>query len=156
MQNRVLVAIDMQSPAVWAALYGVQLAARLKSPLALVVIAAADQPQAPEISLAALKEEQRAWLEKFMAQCRQEGVSPEIFFVRGAFLEELPRFLGAQAGVQFIVLGLPRDLKKDQQPLFAALKDLRRSFGGEILLVREKGEIARLSDYPWQNPGRET
>jgi hypothetical protein len=158
MAKRVLVALDLDSLASWAAYYGMHLAARLNSPMALMVVASqcGESPGAP-LALDGLKEEQRFWLDQVMGRCQREGVSTEIFLSCGSFFEEIIRFVSSPAAAQFLVIGVPRDsLKKDYRIWLPALERLHQAFPGEILLVREKGGVSRLAEYQRQNPGRET
>ncbi len=155
MVKRVLVPIDLQNPTPWAALYGVQLAARLNSAMTLMAVSPQGGEGAP-LSLAGLHGDQRLWVDQVMNRCQVEGVNLEIFFSRGTFFGEISRFIRSQAAIRFIVLGVPDHLSpKGYQAFSAALKQLHEEFGEEILLVREKGEITRLAQPASPNPGRE-
>jgi hypothetical protein len=160
MAKRVLVPINLLLPTPWAAFYGVQLASRLKAPMTLMAVSPgqgeSQRGEAAPPSLAGLSQEQRLWLEQVVGQCQREGVNIEIFFSTGSFMDEIIRFIRATPAIQFIVLGVPNGLpQKSYQAFAAALKHLHREFGEEILLVREKGEITRLTCPKPPNPGRE-
>lgn len=151
MKRRVLLAIDLETPAPWAASYAVQLAARLKLSLVLMAISPPPRLQVKEnegdSSLEGLKEEQRLWLGKVRELCQQEGVSMEIFISSGPFCEEVRRFAQAQSSLQFIIMGWPGDAFHEKHPQCSALKNLQQQFDGEILLVRGQGKVTRLADF---------
>ena len=160
MKKRVLLAIDLEAPASWAASYAVQLAARLELSLILMAILAPPRRQAatlkPAVSMAELREEQRLWLGKIRERCQQEGVEVEIFISAGSFCQEVRRFARAQSSLQFIIMGFPGDIQAGGQECTpAALQSLRRQLEGEILLVRGQGKVMRLTDNSGQQPGRE-
>src|SRR5512139_1201924 len=145
MKKRVLLAIDLEAPASWAASYAVQLAARLELSLILMAILAPHRRQSAaakqSLSMAELREEQRLWLGKIRERCQQEGVEVEIFISAGSFCREVLRFARAQSALQFIIMGFPGDARAgglDCPP--PALHDLRRQLEGEILLVRGQGK----------------
>jgi nucleotide-binding universal stress UspA family protein len=150
MKKKVLLAIDLEAPASWAASYAVQLAARLELSLLLMAIAAPRQKAAAEkkaLSMAGLKEEQRLWLGKIRERCQQEGVEVEIFISAGSFCKEVLRFAKAQSALQFIIVGFPGEAPADDPECSrAALQDLRRQLEGEILLVRGQGSVMRLTE----------
>jgi nucleotide-binding universal stress UspA family protein len=159
MKKRVLLAIDLEAPASWAASYAVQLAARLELSLVLMAILAAPRRQGAEkkaLSMAGLREEQRLGLGKIRERCQQEGVEVEIFISAGSFCEEVLRFAKAQSALQFIIMGFPGDSAADDLECSpSALQDLRRQLEGEILLVRGQGKVVRLTDNSGQRQGRE-
>src|SRR5512142_2659308 len=110
MKKKVLLAIDLEAPASWAASYAVQLAARLELSLLLMAIAAPRPKAAAEkkaLSMAGLKEEQRLWLGRFWDRCFHEGGEVEILISVGSFCKEVLRFAKAQISVQFISMGVP-------------------------------------------------
>jgi hypothetical protein len=155
MAKRVLVPIDLPNPTPWAAFYGVQLAARLNAAMTLMAVSPEGAEGTPP-SLASLHGDQRLWVEQVVHQCQQERVSLEIFFARGPFFQEISRFVRSQAGIHFVVLGVPNHLSpKSYQAFAVALKLLHEQLPEEILLVREKGEITRLPQPSSPNPGRE-
>jgi hypothetical protein len=158
MKKRVLLAIDMEAPATWAASYAVQLAARLE--LSLVVMAvfpAAGRQDAEkgEIPWEGLQEDTRWWLGKVRERCQQEGVPMEIFVSSGVFYEEVLRFSHAQSSVQFIIMGLAGDPAQGRLTCSPPLESLHQQFEGEVLLVRGQGKVTRLADICRQNFGRE-
>ena len=160
MKKRVLLAIDLEAPASWAASYAVQLATRLELSLVLLAILAAPRRQPASekkaLSMAGLKEEHRLWLGKIRERCQQEGVEVEIFISAGAFCEEVRRFAQAQSALQFIIMGFPGDsTAAGLECTDPALQDLRRQMEGEILLVRGQGKVMRLTDISGQRQERE-
>ena len=160
MKKRVLLAIDLEAPASWAASYAVQLAARLELSLILMAILAPPRRQAAAakqaVSMAELREEQRLWLGKIRERCQQEGVEVEIFISAGAFCQEVVRFARVQSSLQFIIMGCPGDvLAGGQECTPSALQNLRRQLEGDILLVRGQGKVMRLTDNSGQQQGRE-
>jgi len=147
MQKRVLLAIDLDQPATWAASYAVQLAARLQ--LALVLVAVFPPPRAAaraarEASLEGLDEEQRLWLGKVRERCQREGVEMEIFISAGPFCEEVLRFAQAQSSLRFVIMGT--STRGESLSCSDALKALQQQFAGEVLLVRGQGQIIRLGE----------
>ncbi len=149
MKKRVLLAIDLEAPASWAASYAVQLAARLELSLILMAILAPPRRQAaaaPQaVSMAELREEQRLWLGKIRERCQREGVEVEIFISAGPFCQEVLRFARAQSSLQFIIMGFPGDVQAGGQECTASdLQGLRRQLEGELLLVRGQGKVMRL------------
>ncbi|MCL4501921.1 MAG: universal stress protein [Deltaproteobacteria bacterium] len=160
MKKRVLLAIDLEAPASWAASYAVQLAARLELSLILMAILAPPRRQAAAakraVSMAELKEDQRLWLGKIRERCQQEGVEVEIFISAGSFCQEVLRFAQAQSSLQFIIMGFPGDVHSGGQECSpSALQHLRRQLEGEILLVRGQGKVMRLTENSGQQRGRE-
>jgi nucleotide-binding universal stress UspA family protein len=158
MKKRVLLAIDMAAPAVWAASYALQLAARLDLSLAVMAVF----PVKPgggangEISPDVLEEGTRLWLGKIREQCQQEGVPMEIFVSSGPFYEEVLRFSNSESSVQFIIMGVAGDFPKERMECSPLLKSLHQQFEGEVLLVRVQGKVARLADICRQNITRES
>jgi nucleotide-binding universal stress UspA family protein len=151
MKKRVLLAIDLETPASWAASYAMELAVRLDLSLVLMAILAAPRRQSAtekkELSMAGLREEQRLWLGKIRERCQQEGVEVEIFISAGSFCQEVLRFARAQSALQFIIMGFPGDARVNSLECEPPdLQSLRRQFEGEILLVRGQGKVVRLTD----------
>jgi hypothetical protein len=157
MKKRVLLAINMETPATWAASYAVQLAARLELSLAVMAIFPASPGRGAEkngISLEGLNEDQRLWLGQVRERGQQAGVPVEIFVSSGPFFEEVLRFSHSQSAMQFIVMGL--DCPPGGQPQCSPpLKSLHQQFEGEVLLVRGQGKVLRLTDLCRQNHARE-
>ena len=157
MKKQVLLAINMEAPARWAASYAVQLAARLSLSLAVMAVF----PPKPgslangEISPEVLEEDTRLWLGKVRERCQQEGVPMEIFVSSGPFYEEVLRFSNSQSSVQFIIMGVAGDFPKERLECSPLLESLHRQFEGEVLLVRVQGKVARLADICRQNISRE-
>ncbi len=160
MKKRVLLAIDLEAPASWAASYAVQLAARLELSLILMAILAPPRRQAAAaaqaLSMAELGEEQRLWLGKIRERCQQEGVEVEIFISSGSLCQEVLRLAQAQSALQFIIMGFPGDAQAGGLECPQAdLQNLRRQLEAEILLVRGQGKVMRLTDYSGQRQERE-
>jgi hypothetical protein len=157
MKKRVLLAIDMEAPATWAASYAVQLAARLELSLVVMAIFPASPGRGAEkgeISLEGLQEAQRLWLGRVREHCQQEGVPVEIFVSSGPFYEEVLRFAHSQSGMQFIVMGLDW-VAEGGLTCSPPLKSIHQQFEGEVLLVRGQGKVMRLTDLCRQYYGRE-
>jgi nucleotide-binding universal stress UspA family protein len=158
MKKKVLLAVDLEAPASWAASYAVELAARLELSLVLMAILATPRRRPASgkktLSLAGLREEQRLWLGKIRERCQQEGVEVEIFISAGSFCQEVQRVAQAQGALQFIIMGFPGDYQAGSRECdFSALQDLRRQLEEEILLVRSHGKVIRLTDYSGQPQG---
>jgi nucleotide-binding universal stress UspA family protein len=160
MKKRVLLAIDLETPASWAASYAVELAVRLDLSLVLMAILAAPRRQSAaekkELSMAGLREEQRLWLGKIRERCQQEGLEVEIFISAGSFCQEVLRFARAQSALQFIIMGFPGNARVNGLECEPPdLQSLRRQFEGEILLVRGQEKVVRLTDNSGQRQRRE-
>jgi nucleotide-binding universal stress UspA family protein len=157
MKKRVLLAIDMEAPALWAASYAVQLAARLGLSLAVMAVFPVKPGSSAngEISPEVLEEDTRLWLGKVRERCQQEGVPLEIFISSGPFGEEVLRFANSESSIQFIVMGLPGDFPPERTECSPLLRSLHQQFEGEVLLVRVQGKVARLADICRQNFARE-
>jgi len=157
MKKRVLLAIDMEAPAGWAASYALQLAARLNLSLAVMAVFPAKPGSLAdgEISPEVLEEDTRLWLGKVRERCQQEGVPMEIFVSSGPFYEEVLRFSNSESSVQFIIMGLAGDFPKEMMECSPLLKSLHQQFEGEVLLVRVQGKVVRLADICRQNLTRE-
>lgn len=157
MKKRVLLAINMEAPARWAAPYAVQLAARLSLSLAVMAVF----PVKPgslangEISPEVLEEDTRLWLGKVRERCQQEGVPMEIFLSSGPFYEEVLRFANSQSSVQFIIMGVAGDFPQGKMECSSLLERVHQQFEGEVLLVRVQGKVARLADICRHNISRE-
>jgi hypothetical protein len=157
MKKLVLLAIDMEAPARWAASYAVQLAARLGLSLEVMAVF----PVKPgslgngEISPEVLEEDTRLWLGKVRERCQQAGVPMEIFVSSGPFYEEVLRFANSQSSVQFIIMGLAGDFPPGGMECPPLLTNLHQQFEGEVLLVRVQGKVERLADICRQNISRE-
>ena len=160
MTKRVLLAIDLGSPSTRAASYAVQLAARLKFSLVLMAVSPANGKRLKDsdIPLEELPKDQRAWLDRVVGESRREEVNLEIFISFNPFYEELLRFVESRAAIDFIIMGLPDDGPREgrgEPP--HPLESIHSSFDGEVLLVRPRGEILRLSDHlNLTNPEKES
>jgi hypothetical protein len=153
MKKRVLLAINMEAPARWAAPYAVQLAARLELSLAVMAVFPAKPGSLAngEISPEVLEEDTRLWLGKVRERCQREGVPMEIFISSGPFYEEVLRFSNSQSSVQFIIMGVAGDFPSKRMECSPLLESLHQQFEGEVLLVRVQGKVTRLADICRQN-----
>ena len=158
MQLKVLVAIDFSAPAPWAANYAVKLAARLKSPLIFLGVLPPEMDhEANGFIPANIPADYRQRLEEVVRLTQEEKVNLEIFLSAGSFFEEIRHFLSGPQRFQFFILGMPPEVSSEaMETLTTALKGLYRSFTGEILLVREHGKIARLSEFEQRFQGRKS
>jgi len=157
MKKQVLLAIDMEAPALWAAGYAVQLAARLSLSMAVMAVfpvkpgSLANGGISPEV----LEEDTRLWLGKVRERCQREGVPMEIFISSGPFYEEVLRFANSQRSVQFIIMGVAGEFPLGEMECSPLLRSLHQQFEGEVLLVRVQGKVARLAELCRQNISRE-
>jgi nucleotide-binding universal stress UspA family protein len=160
MQPKVLVAINFHAPAPWAADYAVKLAARLQCPLIFLgVLPAGMADPALDAGLipADIPDIYRQRLEEVVRQSQKEGVKLEIFLSPGSFFNEISHFLSGPARFKFLVIGMPQGtLPEDMEAFAAALKELHRVFTGEILLVREQGRIAQITEFDQRPQGRKS
>uniref|UniRef100_A0A7V4GA69 Universal stress protein n=1 Tax=Desulfobacca acetoxidans TaxID=60893 RepID=A0A7V4GA69_9BACT len=154
MQPKVLVALDFLAPAPWAVVYAVKLAARLGFPLVFMGVesaAVADMMGSGAALLENLEGAHKRRLDEVMRQCQEEGVVLEILLSAGSFFQEISRVVDSPGNFQFLVLGVSQDGPvREMEGFSAAMKDLRRRFRGEILLVREQGKVADPAD--WEQP----
>jgi hypothetical protein len=161
MGKRVLVAVDLNHAADSAALYGVQLAGRINSPMALMIISPSGTESAPLIPPAVrtghADHGQEPWVGRVVTESQRAGVSLEIFFASGPFFDEVIRFVSSQPSIQFVVIAAAGDSAPHGGAAFASeMKRLRLAFDGEILLVQKAGHVTRVSDFDLQNSVRET
>jgi hypothetical protein len=158
MQPKVLVAINFHAPAPWAADYAVKLAARVQCPLIFLGVlppGMADSAVGAGLIPANIPETYRQRLEEVVRQSQEEGVNLEIFLVPGSFFDEIRHFLSGPARFKFLVIGVTQEaLPENMEAFAAALKELHRLFAGEILLVREQGRIARITEFDQPPQGR--
>jgi K+-sensing histidine kinase KdpD len=145
MGKRVLVAVDPNSVSEASISYGIELAARIQSSLALIAISSsksAGKSVAPE------EIPQAKWMDRAVSESQEKAVSLEIFVASGDFFKEVIRFVRAQPAVRFIVIGLPKLMRGVDGSKFAAkIKHLHEEFEGEILLVEKAGHITRVCDH---------
>jgi nucleotide-binding universal stress UspA family protein len=160
MGKRVLVAVDLSSSSDSSAFYGIQLAARINSPLALIVISPSrrrGRAGIAQIQTTHMDRGKNPWIDKVVDESQRAGVSLEIFIGSGPFFEEILRFVSSQPSVQFIVMAAPAEASLESGATFASeLKRVREAFEGEILLVQKAGHVTRVSDFNLQNSVRET
>ncbi len=160
MQQKILVAMDFQTPAPWAVDYAVKLAARLHFPLVFLGVAAfagGDPAELGGLIPEDLDKASKQRLNRVVQHCQEEGVGLEVFLASGAFFQEISRMLASPGNFAFLVVGVPRDASAREAKAFSeALKDVRRFFPREILLVREQGKLAQFHDWEPSKQGRKT
>lgn len=149
MQPKILVALDFFAPPSGAVGYAIGLAARLGLPLVFMGVVSQggdDRTEGGDSSPDHLEEAHKQRLEHVVRQCQEEEVVLEILLSSGPFFREICRVSGSVENYQFLVVGVPQGMSTLEMMEFStALKELRRCFRGEILLVREQGKVARLS-----------
>jgi len=160
MGKRVLVAVDFHAVSESSILYGIELAARIESSLALIAVSSSPSSKRSIVSNSSHGAEQNAqddWMGRAMAEGQRRSVNLEIFVTSGRFFEEVIRFVQSQPAVRFVVMAPPREGSgKEGSRLASALKRLHEEFEGEILLVEKAGQVTRVSDlYPHRSK-RET
>jgi hypothetical protein len=160
MGKRVLVAVDLHSASEASISYGIELAARIKSSLALIAVSPSVSPKKSTTSGAShqnIKNDRSQWMDRALAESQRRAVSLEIFVASGRFFGEVIRFVRSQPAVQFIVMAAPKARESKEGSKFgAALKHLHQEFEGEILLVEKAGQITRVSDLYLQSSTQET
>ncbi len=147
MGKRVLVAVDLRSVSEAAIVYGIELAARIKSPLSLIAISSSKPQKQLSTSPGLAQHDQTKWMEHAVAESQEKAVNVEIFVSTGQFFEEIMRFVRSHPAVQFIVMAASKEKKSEDYSKFTSdLKQLHKEFEGEILLVEKAGKVARASD----------
>lgn len=153
MKKKVLLAIDMEFPTLWAASYALHLAARLGLSLAVMMVFPEGQEEAT------LDDNIRIWLGKLQEQCNREDVSIELFLGYGKFGEEVSQFSNSKSFVQFIVTGVSNNRLHIERIMSQAqiFKKLYVQQGVETLLVWSHGKVGRLREvYENGNFGEES
>jgi hypothetical protein len=150
MGKKVLVAVNPESVAFHSIFYGIQLAARIDSPLSLIVVSSSKGPSNAEKSKVVTQDfdsSQCPWLDQVLTEIQEAGVKLELFFSSGDLFDELITFVRSQPSIQFIVMASPQDSggKEGSSP-GPQLRRLHSEFAGEILLVQKGGHITRVSD----------
>ncbi len=150
MGKKVLVAVNPDAVAFHSIFYGIQLAARIDSPLSLIVVSSSKGPSSTKGSKAVTQDfdsSQCPWLDRVLNESQKAGVKLEIFSSSGDLFDELIRFVRSQPSIQFIVLASSQDSGgKEGSSLAPQLRRLHSEFAGEILLVQKGGHITRVSD----------
>jgi hypothetical protein len=137
MKKKVLLAIDMNYPTLWAASYALHLTSRLNFALALMMVFPETQQNRP----LSLDENIRLWLSRFREECNKENVPIEVFISCGEFLEEIVRFSNSKSYVQFIVIGVSNEIQIDTLTKHAqTFQNLHQQQGVDILLVWAHGK----------------
>jgi hypothetical protein len=160
MGKRVVVAVDVHSASQASVFYAIHLAGRINTSLALVAISGeATSLREGGASARSLDVEvaKHLWLGQALAESQKYGVSLEVFFASGAFLDGVLRFVRSQPGVQFIVMDVRCAKSGDGASGFiSSLAHLHEEFEGEILLVEKAGTVTRVSDHYLQSSVTET
>ncbi len=160
MGKRVLVAVDLHSASEASIFYGIELAARIKSSLALIAVSSSASPTKNPTSGGSRRDVDSSharWMDRALAESQQRAVSLEIFVASGRFFDEVIRFVRSQPAIQFIVMAAPKERESKESSKFgAALRHLHQEFEGEILLVEKAGQITRVSDLYLQSSTQET
>lgn len=159
MNKRVVVAVDLQEPDSGAVFYALSLAGRLQSPLTLLAVAAETRGREnPEndLTAAALRTDQKQWLDQVIKQGREQGVSLELFLATGPFSRAILEFVGSRSDIKFLVVAAGKTGKRSAAASALSLSRLHQVFAGEILLVREQDRITNLSEMPFSTKGRES
>ncbi|MGB6066561.1 MAG: universal stress protein [Desulfomonilaceae bacterium] len=150
MGKKVLVAVDADSVAYHSISYGIQLAARMDSPLSLIIVESAKHPNklaSADVLTREFNNSQYPWLDKVLNESQRAGVRLEIFLTSGALVDELIRFVQSQPSIQFIIMASPQDTGgKEGTAPGPSLRRLHSLFEGEILLVQKGGHIVHVSD----------
>jgi nucleotide-binding universal stress UspA family protein len=150
MGKSVLVAVDLHSASEPAIMYGIELAARIKSRLCLIAVDSSGPHGKPAVSPGFLERGQNKWIDRAVAESQERAVSLELFVASGRFFEEIIRFVRSRPAVEFLVMAAPNE--RATGPKFAsAFKKLHEEFEGEILLVEKAGRITPISDFYVQN-----
>jgi len=155
MQPKIIVAVDFLAPTPWAVGYAIRLAARLNLPLVFMGVVApggTDRMESGDPSPENLAETHKQRLEDVVRHCQEEGVVLEILLSTGSFFQEIGQVLESPGNFQFLVMGVPKEgPARETEEFSAAMKDLRRRFRGEILLVRDQGKVASFADWEQLN-----
>jgi hypothetical protein len=150
MGKKVLVAVNPDSVAFHSIFYGIQLAARIDSPLSLIVVSSSKGPSKAGKSRVVTQDfdsSQCPWLDQVLTESQEAGVKLDLFFSSGDLFDELITFVRSQPSIQFIVMASPQDSGgKEGSGLGPQLRRLHSEFAGEILLVQKGGHITRVSD----------
>ena len=149
MNRRVLVAVDLDSPAEFSISYGIRLAARTKSSVTVIAVSSsrlgAKSSAAPQ-TISDYSHDQPAWLNEAIEESQEQGTNVEMFLTSGDFLDQVLQFVRSQPIIQFIVLDESNLAGGDANKFSQGLRRLRKEFEGEILLVRRAGDVAHFSD----------
>jgi hypothetical protein len=160
MGKRVLVAIDDNSPLEGLITYGIRLAARIDSGLAVIAVSSSKDEKPSSVSQVRLKdvdEMQLGWLGHVMDEGRRHSVNMEIFITGGNLFDGVIRLVRSQPTIQFVVVAAPvRKTGPYATNFTASLKLLRSKFEGEILVVEKTGQINQVPDECAQSSAKGT
>ncbi len=149
MNRRVLVAVDLDSPAESSISYGIRLAARTESSVTVIAVSPArfetKSSTAPQ-TISDYSRGQLAWLNEAISESQELGVNVEMFVTSGAFFEQILQFVRSHSVIQFIVLDESNLAGVEAHKFNQGLRRLRKEFEGEILLVRRAGDMTHFSD----------
>ena len=149
MNRRVLVAMDLDSPAEFLISYGIRLAARTKSSLTVIAVSSSrlgTKSSTSPLTISDCSHEQRAWLNEAISESQRRDTNVEVFVTSGDFFDQVMQFIRSQPIMQFIVLDDSNLAGGDAHKFSHGLRRLRREFEGEILLVRRAGDVTHFSD----------
>ncbi len=149
MNRRVLVAMDLDSPAKFSISYGIRLSARTQSSLTIIAVSSSKLRTTSPTSLPRIRdrsEDPRSWLDEAIDQGQKRGVNVEVFVTSGDFFDQLLQFIRSQPIIQFIVLNETNLSGGDAHKFDHGLRNLRQEFEGEILLVRKAGDVTHFPD----------
>jgi hypothetical protein len=149
MNRRVLVAMDLDSPAEFSIFYGIRLAARTKSSLAVIAVSSSrlgtKSPSSP-LTISDCSDDQRTWLNEAINESQKRDINVEVFVTSGDFFDQVLQFIRSQPIIQFVVLDDSNLAGDDAHQFSHGLRRLRQEFEGEILLVRKAGDVTHFSD----------
>ncbi len=149
MNRRVLVAVDLDSPAEFSISYGIRLAARTKSSVTVIAVSTSGLETKSSSEPRAISEcsrHQLAWLNEAIEESRKRDTDIEMFVTSGDFFDEILQFVRSKPIIQFIVLDESNFAEADVHEINGGLRRLRKAFEGEILLVKRAGAVTHVSD----------
>jgi hypothetical protein len=149
MNRRVLVAMDLDSPAKFSISYGIRLSARTKSSLTIIAVSSSKLRRTSSTSSLRISDcsnDQRTWLNEAIDEGQKRDINVEVFVTSGEFFDQLLQFIRSQPIIQFIVLNETNLPGEDAYKFGEGLRHLRQEFEGEILLVRKAGDVTHFFD----------
>jgi hypothetical protein len=149
MNRRVLVAVDLDTPAEFLISYGIRLAARTKSSVTVIAVSSSRLGRKSSTALQTISDfshDQPAWLNEAIEESQKRDTNVEMFVTSGDLFDEVLQFVRSQPIIQFIVLDESNLGGGDANKFGQGLRRLRKEFEGEILLVRRAGDVTHFSD----------
>ncbi len=149
MNRRVLVAVDLDSPAEFSISYGIRLAGRTNSSVTVIAVLSSrlgTRSFAAPLTLSDCSNDQRAWMNEAIDEGQRLDTNVEMFVTSGDFFDEILRFIRSQSIIQFVVLDESNLAGVEAHKFNQGLRRLRKEFEGEILLVRRAGDVTHFSD----------